>query len=142
MLLRNNYQTFFCYLGKIAANLGLDLCRPNNFQTAKCTAKAIYEATLCSSGDLDISGTSRTLANGAIFTYTATAAVKYIFTSVVSTNGDQSININGVDTTVDLTAATVEVVQLCAGDVLTVVDPATGSGASWVEVIVPISFAG
>ena len=135
-----NFQTFYCYLGKIATNLGLDLCRPNNFQTAKCTAKAIYEATLGSSGlNEDIEGTARTLVNDTTFTHTATAAQRYIFTSVTSTNGDQSIFINDVDTGVNLTASTVVGFNLQEGDVLTVVDPATGVGAAWVEVIVPLA---
>lgn len=135
-----NFQTFFCYIGKIATNLGLDICRPNNFQAAKCAMKAIYEATLGNSGlNADITGTSRTLANDTTFTHTATAAQRYIFTAVTSTNGNQSIFINGVDTTIDLTAATVRGFDLQEGDVLTVVDPASGVGAAWVEVIVPIA---
>lgn len=135
-----NFQTFFYYLGKIAANLGLDNCAPRDFATAKCLAKAIYEATLGNSGlNADIEGTSRTLANDTTFTHTATAAQRYIFTSVTSTNGNQSIFINGVDTGVDLTAATVVGFDLQIDDVLTVVDPASGVGAAWVEVIVPLA---
>ncbi len=135
-----NFQTFFCYLYKIGVNLGLDVCKPSNFQAAKCLAKTIAEATLGNSGlNEGIEGTSRTLANDATFTHTADSAHRYIFTSVVSTNGDQSIFINGVDTTVNLTAATVVGFDLQEGDVLTVVDPATGVGASWVEVVVPLT---
>jgi hypothetical protein len=135
-----NFQQFFYYLGKIATNLGLDECAPKNFATAKCVAKAIADATLGGSGlNEDIEGTSRTLANDTTFTHTATAAQRYIFTSVTSSNGNQSIFINGVDTTVDLTAATVVGFDLQLGDVLTVVDPASGVGAAWVEVIVPLA---
>tara|TARA_R110000868_G_scaffold13848_5_gene64391 strand:+ start:347 stop:760 length:414 start_codon:yes stop_codon:yes gene_type:complete len=135
-----NFQAFFYYLGKIAVNLGLDNCAPRDFATAKCVAKAIYEATLGNSGlNADITGTSRTLANNTTFTHTATVSRRYVFTSVTSTNGNQSIFINGVDTTVDLTTATVVGFDLRLGDVLTVVDPASGVGASWVEVLVPLA---
>lgn len=137
-----NFQTFFCYLGKIATNLGIDLCRPNNFQTAKCTAEAIHEATLCSAGAKLITGTSRTLANDSTFTHTATERQFYVFTSVTSTEEDQGIFINGVDTGVALADGVIRVVELCEGDVMTVVDPAAGAGAAWIEVLIPVISSG
>lgn len=133
-----SFQNFFFYLGKIAANLGLNTCKPKDFQTAKCLVKELADSSACISGVKTSATFSEvTLANGQTYTYISTGREIYVFCSVTSFNNDQSIRINGVQVET-MTGDVVSVLDLCNGDVLTVVDPAAGgSGATWIGVNIP-----
>lgn len=133
-----NFQTFFFYLGKIAQNLGVVSCKPKDFKTAKCLVKDLADATACTAGEKDSVVTAAvTLTNGETYSYTASFREFYVFTGVESTNEDQVISVNGANNGFLLDGG-IRVFELCVGDVLTVTDPGTGSGASWNAVIIPV----
>lgn len=133
-----SFQSFFFHLGKIAENLGINICRPKDFQTAKCLVKGLADATECTSGEKDsVVEAAVTLANGETYSYTATFREFYVFTSVESANENQAISVNGANNGFLLDGGT-RVFELCIGDEITVTDPDTGAGASWNAIIIPV----